>query len=59
MDYGEPEGFNEDFIKYFIKDVIVSKEKKIEIIWNFGLNELLEMEENVWARQTKTQKNFS
>ena len=59
MDYGEPEGFNEDFIKYFIKDVIVSKEKKIEIIWNFGLNELLKMEENVWARQTKTQKNFS
>lgn len=47
LDYGEPEGFNEDFIKYFIKDVIVSKEKKIEIVWNFGLNELLKMEENV------------
>lgn len=40
LDYGEPEDFNEDFIKYFIKDVIVSKEKKIEIVWNFGLNEL-------------------
>ena len=47
MDYGEPEGFNEDFIKYFIKHVLVSKEKKIEIVWNFGLNELLKMEENV------------
>ena len=47
LNYGEPEDFNEDFIKYFIKDVIVSKEKKIEIVWNFGLNELLKMEENV------------
>ena len=47
LDHGEPEDFNEDFIKYFIKDVIVSKEKKIEIVWNFGLNELLKMEEKV------------
>lgn len=47
LNYGEPEDFNEDFIKYFIKDVVVFKKRKIEIVWNFGLNELLKVEENV------------
>ena len=47
LNYGEPEAFNEDFIKYFIKDVVVFKKRKIEIVWNFGLNELLKVEENV------------
>ena len=47
LNYGEPEDFNEDFIKYFIKDVVVFKKRKIEIVWNFGLNELLKTEENV------------
>ena len=31
---------------YFIS-IRYDKEKKIEIVWNFGLNELLKMEENV------------
>ncbi len=45
LNYGATADFSEEFIKYFIKDVIVFKEKRIEIKWNFGLNEFLKTEE--------------
>lgn len=47
VNYGAPNDIGEDFIKYFIKEVKVFNDKRLKITWNFNLNELLTMEENV------------
>lgn len=50
LNYGKTEEFNDDFIKYFVKDVIVFREKRIEIKWNFGLDALLRKEEMICVK---------
>ena len=35
--------FDKNFIDYFVKRVNIYKDKHIEIVWNFGLDEFLNM----------------
>lgn len=42
LNYGDENNFDENFINYFVKKVMVHKNKQLDITWNFGLNEFLD-----------------
>lgn len=41
LNYGEEEKFDENFINFFVKKVMIHKNKQLDITWNFGLEEFL------------------
>lgn len=43
LNYNCDEKFDKEFIDYFVKRVNIYKGKRIEIVWNFGLDEFLNM----------------
>ncbi len=43
LNYNCDEKSDKDFIDYFVKRVNIYKDKRIEIVWNFGLDEFLNM----------------
>ena len=43
LNYSCDEKFDKDFIDYFVRRVNIYKDKHIEIVWNFGLDEFLNM----------------
>lgn len=42
LNYGNEQKFDENFIQYFVKEVRIFNDKRLEVQWNFGLDEFLE-----------------
>ena len=42
LNYGDEDVFDDNFINYFVKKVMVHKDKQLDITWNFGLGEFLD-----------------